>query len=229
MLNSAGPIEFNEDLAPFRMFNLVTDIVMLVSALGFQSVAAVVGHDFGSTVAGFAGLIRPDVFQIKSAPQTLHNVFFLPSANDDMLHSPQGLQAFLRDYFYSKSANWSGNSTPNPPHRLPSASPANVAILPPYYIMLLDHTMPMAVQNAANEGSRPLEEWLSEEDLGFYVSEFSRTGFQGGLNWYRCMTEAKWALNDMRIFTGKRITVPAMFLSGALDWGVYQSPGRWKG
>lgn len=75
MVNSSseptGPVQFADNLAPFCMFNLVTDVVLLVSALGYQSVATVVGHDFGSVVAGFSALIRPDLFKsvvIMSAP-----------------------------------------------------------------------------------------------------------------------------------------------------------------
>jgi len=266
MLNSSGeptgPVQYADNLAPFRMFNLVTDVVLLVSALGYQSVAAVVGHDFGSLVAGFSALIRPDLFKsvvIMSAPfpgappfpsstgnkssslvgplainkqlaelvdpRKHYTMYFsTPTANSDMLHPPQGLYGFLSDYFYSKSADWPGNT----PHRLPSASVESLATLPHYYIMLLEQTMPMAVKNATNEGTRPLEAWLPREDLSFYVSEYSRTGFQGGLNWYRCMTDAKWT-SDVLAFTGKRVTVPAMFLSGDKDWGVWQSPGALEG
>ncbi|KAJ3505708.1 hypothetical protein NLJ89_g7276 [Agrocybe chaxingu] len=68
-----GKIEYAEDLAPFRMLNLATDILALVYALGYTSVEAVVGHDFGSPVAAHCALIRPDVFKsvvLMSAPYT---------------------------------------------------------------------------------------------------------------------------------------------------------------
>src|SRR4249919_1849961 len=50
------------DLRSFDLLNIVRDTVGLVSALGFRSVAAVVGHDFGSPVAAWCALVRPDVF-----------------------------------------------------------------------------------------------------------------------------------------------------------------------
>ena len=62
---------FDDDISPFGPLNLVTDVVALVQALGLKSVAAVVGHDFGSPVAAYAGLIRPDIFRaavLMSAP-----------------------------------------------------------------------------------------------------------------------------------------------------------------
>src|SRR5436305_1039917 len=54
--------DYDGDLAPFRMLNLVRDALGLVSALGHRSVAAVVGHDFGAPVAAWCALVRPDVF-----------------------------------------------------------------------------------------------------------------------------------------------------------------------
>src|SRR5712692_9584963 len=63
--------DYDGDLAPFRLLNLVRDAFGLVSALGHRSVAAVVGHDFGAPVAAWCALTRPDVFRsvaLMSAP-----------------------------------------------------------------------------------------------------------------------------------------------------------------
>src|SRR5438094_3124435 len=63
--------DYDGDLHSFRMLNLVRDTIGLVAALGYRSVAAVVGHDFGSPVAAWCALIRPDVFRsvvLMSAP-----------------------------------------------------------------------------------------------------------------------------------------------------------------
>jgi pimeloyl-ACP methyl ester carboxylesterase len=54
---------FDGDLGSFRMLNLVRDALSLVLALGYRSVQAVVGHDFGSPVAAWCALVRPDVFR----------------------------------------------------------------------------------------------------------------------------------------------------------------------
>jgi pimeloyl-ACP methyl ester carboxylesterase len=53
---------YDGDVASFRLFNLVRDAFGLVAALGYSSVAAVIGHDFGSPVAAWCALLRPDVF-----------------------------------------------------------------------------------------------------------------------------------------------------------------------
>jgi pimeloyl-ACP methyl ester carboxylesterase len=53
---------YDGDVASFRLFNLVRDALGLVAGLGYRSVAAVIGHDFGSPVAAWCALLRPDVF-----------------------------------------------------------------------------------------------------------------------------------------------------------------------
>ena len=62
---------FDGDLGSFGLLNYVRDAVSLVSAFGYRSVAAVVGHDFGSVVAPWCPLVRPDIFRslvLMSAP-----------------------------------------------------------------------------------------------------------------------------------------------------------------
>ena len=59
-----------------------------------------------------------------------------------------------------------------------------------------------------------LPAWLTEADLDFYAGEFARTGFRGGLNWYRNI-DRNWEL--MAPFAGARVTVPALCMIGDLD------------
>ena len=64
-------VTFDQDLAPFSTLNRVRDMLALVAALGHRSLAGVVGHDFGSPMAGWCALARPDVFRsvvMMSAP-----------------------------------------------------------------------------------------------------------------------------------------------------------------
>jgi pimeloyl-ACP methyl ester carboxylesterase len=68
---SGADADYDGDLGAFRMLNLVRDALGLVSALGYRSVAGIVGHDFGSPVAAWCALLRPDVFRsvaLMSAP-----------------------------------------------------------------------------------------------------------------------------------------------------------------
>jgi pimeloyl-ACP methyl ester carboxylesterase len=68
---SGWSADYDGDLHPFSILNAVRDALGLVSALGCRSVAAVVGHDFGASVAAWCALVRPDVFRsvaLMSAP-----------------------------------------------------------------------------------------------------------------------------------------------------------------
>jgi len=64
-------VKFDDDLSPWRTLNEVTDMVALVSAFGHRAVSAVIGHDFGSPVAAWCAVARPDIFRsvvLMSAP-----------------------------------------------------------------------------------------------------------------------------------------------------------------
>ena len=142
-------------------------------------------------------------------------------ANDEMLHCPQGLHAFLRAYYHHKSADWPHNH----PHPLQARTASELAKLPDYYIMDLDKgmsatvapQMPTAEQIAANT-------WLPDRELAVYAAEFARTGLQGGLQWYRCQTDGH-KNGDLALYAGRSIDVPSMFIAGSADWGPWQWPG----
>lgn len=142
-------------------------------------------------------------------------------ANEDMLRAPQGVHAFLRAYFHVKSADWPDNR----PHALAGWSASELAKLPTYYVMDAAETMASTV---APDVPGPAEvaacRWLPDEDLAVYAAEYGRTGFQGGLQWYRVRTTGLWQ-EDLALFAGRAIDVPAVFVGGASDWGVWQTPG----
>jgi pimeloyl-ACP methyl ester carboxylesterase len=242
--------EYDGDLAPFRMANLARDAFGLVRALGHDSVACVVGHDFGASVAGWSALLRPDVYRavvLMSAPFTGAPALPAPPAADidaalaalarprkhyqryyatrpadaDMRHAPQGLHAFLRAYYHHKSADWAGNA----PFELAGWTAEELARMPTYYIMDQDQDMAATVApHMPGAGEIAANRWLPEADLAVYTGEFARTGFQGGLNWYRCRFEPA-LVAEQQMFAGRAIGIPAMFVAGRQDWGIHQSPG----
>jgi pimeloyl-ACP methyl ester carboxylesterase len=65
-----------------------------------------------------------------------------------------------------------------------------------------------------------LPHWLTEADIDFYVREFERTGFRGGLNWYR-NTDRSWEL--LAPLEGAKVTVPALYMGGDRD--LFPLPG----
>ncbi|KQW17362.1 alpha/beta hydrolase [Afipia sp. Root123D2] len=250
--------DYDGDLGSFRLLNLVRDVLALVSAIGVRSVAAVVGHDFGSSVAAWCALVRPDVFRavtLMSAPfagppalpfDTAGNVrtkaadpvhdeltalprprkhyqwfYSTREANDDMWRCPQGVHDFLRAYYHFKSADWAGNT----PYRLAGWSADELARLPEYYVMDLGKGMAETVAREMPSPERISRcAWLPDNELNFYSTEYRRTGFQGGLQWYRCGSSATLGA-ELELFSGRTIDVPSCFIAGRSDWGIYQKPG----
>jgi pimeloyl-ACP methyl ester carboxylesterase len=145
-------------------------------------------------------------------------------ANDNMWHATQGIHALLREQFYFKSADWEGNK----PFPLKSETASEFAKMPAYYIMDLNKGMAetMAEHQPSLEYIAACR-WLTEADLDVYTTQFTKTGFQAGLNYYRVdADDALW--NEQHIFAGKTIDVPACYIGGAREWGVYQRPGAYQ-
>lgn len=141
-----------------------------------------------------------------------------------MLDAPQGLHAFLRAYFHVKSGDWPGNR----PFPLRSWSASELAKLPTYYTMELNQSMPATVAPHMPTAEQISAcRWLTDDELGVYTDEFARTGFIGGLQWYRCKTSAAFD-SELQIFSGRTIDVPAIYLAGKHDWGTYQFPGNFE-
>ena len=139
-----------------------------------------------------------------------------------MWHCPQGVHDFLRAYYHHKSADWPATNR--------SAcrwTADELAKMPTYYIMDLGETM---AETVAHEMPSPDEiaacPWLTDAELAVYADEYGRTGFQGGLQWYRCRTGPRHA--ELQLFAGRTIDVPSMFIAGSSDWGIYQTPGAFE-
>jgi pimeloyl-ACP methyl ester carboxylesterase len=253
---------YDGDLHSFRLLNLVRDALGLVSAFGYRSVDAVVGHDFGSSVAAWCALVRPDVFRsvaLMSAPfagpprlpfntsdapprpkladpvhpelaalqrPRKHYQWYYSTrpANADMHRAPQGVHDFLRAYYHHKSADWKGNT----PYPLKSWSATELAKLPTYYVMDIASNMAETVaEEMPSAEAIATNKWLPDSELSFYSAEYVRTGFQGGLQWYRCGTSGAFT-PELETFSGRTIEAPSCFISGKQDWGTYQRPGVYE-
>ena len=145
-------------------------------------------------------------------------------ANENMWHAQQGIRDFIRGYYHFKSADWEGNQ----PHPLAARTAQQWALMPEYYIMDLNAgmaetvaaKMPSTTEVAAND-------WLPDDALDVYAAEYERTSFQGGLNGYR-MGGTTFGRAEVELYSGRTIDQPSMFISGASDWGTYQSPGSFE-
>lgn len=253
--------DFDGDLGSFQLTNIIKDTVGLVFALGYRSVACVVGHDYGSPVAAWCSLVRPDIFRsvvLMSAPfggpppmpfdtangapsidtstgpdvhEAMANLsrprkhyqwyYSTREANENMTNCPQGVHNFLRAYYHFKSADWKQNQ----PFPLESWSAGELAKLPTYYVMDKDKGMAETVApEMPSESEIAACTWFTDDELSVYSSEYSRNGFQGGLNSYRCQTDARYN-DDLRMLSNAAINVPSYFIAGKSDWGAFQRPG----
>ena len=145
-------------------------------------------------------------------------------ANADMHNCQQGVHAFLRGYFHYKSANW----TDNKPFRLMAWTASELAKMPTYYIMDLHKNMAETVEaEMPSLAQIAVCRWLPETELAVYTAEYERTGFQGGLQWYRRGTQGIDTA-ELQLFSGRTIDVPSIFIAGRSDWGTYQRPGNFE-
>ena len=195
----------------YSMLHLVGDMTGLVAALG-EKRAVIVGHDWGSLVAWNAALLRPDTFHAVVGM----SVPFLPRlpvkptammkamAGDRFLYilyfqepgkAEAELDARAREMMRGMLFTVSGD--------VDLAQFKKMMELPKTAGFLDGLTQP-----------EKLPAWLTEEDFEVYASTFERTGFRGGLNWYRNF-DRNWEL--LAAFADRRITVPALFIGGLRD------------
>lgn len=252
---SPVPVSYSDAVEPYSLLNLAGDMVALLGALDLSYVAAVVGHDFGSLVAGTCALVRPDLFHRLAllgtpfagapalgtavggppaddpihaallalpAPRRHYLLYYAgPDANRDMWNCPQGVSDMLRGYYHLKSADWPDNR----PHPLAAWSAEQLALMPPYYVMPATQTMAeIAAAHMPSGDQIATCSWLTEADLAFVAGEFRRTGFQGGMQWYRSAMRGDMA-RGLGLLAGRKVECPAIFIAGEGDWAAFQAPG----
>ncbi|MBU3066275.1 alpha/beta hydrolase [Nocardia sp. NEAU-G5] len=213
-LRGHGRTEAPPRLEDYGMTEHVADAVGLLDALG-ESTAVVVGHDWGANTAWAAAEMHPDRFSAVAAlsvpyrPRTPHPLPTVLRAQAGerfnwMLYFQEpgvaeaafsaDVTRTLRLVMYGLSGNAGDLGV-----RLLTGLPRNAVLL--------------------NEIPEPttLPTWLTDADLAYYVGEYERTGFTGGLNRYR-NADRDWHLLP-QLGTGT-ITQPSLFIGGALDTAV---------
>lgn len=203
----------------YTVSHLVADVVAVVSALGERR-AVIVGHDWGSPIAWYAALMRPDVFRAVAALSVpyIPPIGALPEGLtlNDLMRAGAGEQDYYRLYFQE-----------------PGVAEADLeadverSVLGFLYTISGD-IVTDGVRQVSWDGHFPMGEtvtdqlvvparlpsWLSAEDLAFYVGELGASGFRGGLNYYRNINALPEILAP---FVGATIDQPALYLGGELD------------
>jgi len=204
----------------YTLFHVLGDMLGLLDALAAPT-AIIVGHDVGANVAWQAALMRPDRFRgviglsVPFRPRgPVRPTTVMPQTDDAVFYQlyfqtpgvaeaefEHDIRRFIRATLYSISGDM--------PHREPTA------MMVPRQGGLLSRWASEFVNPPA------LPSWLSEADVDFYAAEFARTGFRGGLNWYRNI-DRNWEL--LAPFAGARVRKPALYIAGDRD-PVVSFPG----
>jgi pimeloyl-ACP methyl ester carboxylesterase len=208
-----GQSDRPEAIDQYTLLHLVGDIVGVLDALGVEQ-AVIVGHDFGAGVAWTAALLRPDRFRavialsvpFRSSRSPVVPTSVMPRTDSAIFYqlyfqvpgvAENELERDVRQTFVKLLFAASGDSPRD------TQTGGSVGMVPRNGSILTGMMMPAA-----------LPAWLREADIDFYASEFARTGFRGGLNWYRNI-DRNWEL--LAPFAGARVTVPALYMVGNRD------------
>ena len=196
----------------YTILHLVGDLVGLLDALD-AATSVIIGHDWGATVAWQAALLRPDRFRAVAAlsvpfrPRAkARPTSAMPRTADAQFYQlyfqePGVAEAeFERDVRTTIRSVLYGGSGDAPPG---AGGGSSLAMVPRGGNFL-----------RGSGGPNTLPPWLNERDIDFYTAEFERTGFRGGLNWYRNI-DRNWELQGA--FSGVAVKVPALYVAGDRD------------
>jgi pimeloyl-ACP methyl ester carboxylesterase len=198
---TSAPAEINA----YSIFDHVGDMVALVAALG-EKQAVIVGHDWGAPVAWHAALFRPDVFSAVAGMSVPP-----PSRGRgrplDILRE-SGITNFYWQYF----------QTPGVAER-EFERDVDVTMRTLLGRGFSDPSASLFIEDGKGflgdiSAIRPLPEWLSAADLTYFSEAYRKSGFRGGLNWYRNI-DRNWELTAP--WQGAQIHQPSLFIAGSID------------
>lgn len=209
-----GQTDRPDAIDQYTLLHLTGDMVGLLDALNVER-AVIAGHDWGAPVAWHCALLRPDRFRAViglSVPfwsrLPIQPTSLMPQTEDALFYqlyfqAPGVAEAeFESDVRRSIRCLLSAASG-HAPRRQNDDIPGNVGMVPRQGGFLSRLVDPPS-----------LPPWLTEADVDFYATEFTRTGFRGGLNWYRNI-DRSWEL--LAPFAGSRVSVPALYIAGDHD------------
>lgn len=191
----------------YTMLHHVGDLVALVQALGEQQ-AVVVGHDWGAPAAWHAALLRPDIFRAVAGL----SVPYTPPGPVDLLTAleRQRITTFYIQYFQTPGVAEAeleadvAATLRRSTYSLSGDGRGGVATVLEPGKGFLHNTEDPAV----------LPAWVDADDLAYAIAEFRRTGFRGGLNWYRAL---RWGPELLAPWHGAPIRQPSLFIAGDRD------------
>src|SRR5712692_3999646 len=220
-----GQTDRPDPVEAYTILHLVGDMVGLLDALGEER-AVIVGHDWGANVAWHAALMRPDRFPaviVLSIPYIPRGPVQGPHATvppTEAMRRMIGDHFFYQLYFQAPGVAEAEleRDVRVTMRRFLYAASGDASPTERWQPILPD---PSAQVLTLMGEPRTLPDWLTEADIDVYTAEFQRTGFRGGLNWYRNF-DRNWEL--LGAYSGAKIMQPTLFIWGERD-PVLDIPG----
>ena len=197
-------------VADYDMNHLTADLVGVLDALG-EGTAAIVGHDWGAAVAQHSALFYPERFTglvMMSVPysgRAAQNPL-------DVMRKSAG-ENFYYIVYHNESGGVAEQEYDGDPRGILSRlylSPNSPREAP----AITDPKRAAGGWIPRLGAPKGLPDWLSQDDLDYYVAEFEASGFQGGVNYYRTFALNWEQTADRDDFV---IKVPSMFFAGSKD------------
>jgi pimeloyl-ACP methyl ester carboxylesterase len=198
------------DIAAYNVADLSADLIGLIDDVGAEK-AVFIGHDWGSSVVWGTPQLHPD------RVEAVIGMSVPPVPRAQMPPTKAFRSIFGDNFFYmlyfqepGPADAELGADTRRTITRMlggltrsddPAAALRMIEPGPAGFIERLPET----------DG---LPDWITPEEIDHYVAEFDRTGFTGGLNWYRNL-DRNWEL--MADPPAATIDVPTMFIGGTDD------------
>jgi pimeloyl-ACP methyl ester carboxylesterase len=213
-----GQTDAPEAIDQYTQFHLIGDLVGLLDALG-EETAVIAGHDWGSIVTWSAAMLRPDRFRAvisMSVPfggrgparptqqwkaafgDNFFYILYFQTPGVAEHEFERDVRKTMRTVLFSASGDVTGE-------RLVAPRPMTAGFLD------------------GMTDPEQLPDWLTEADIDFYAGEFTRTGFRGGINWYRNF-DRNWEL--LAPWAGAKVTQPSLFIAGGKDSVIRMVGGR---
>jgi pimeloyl-ACP methyl ester carboxylesterase len=189
-----------DEIGAYNILELCGDVERLLDRVGAER-AAIVGHDWGATVAWHFALLHPE----RTACVAGISVPLVPNP-------PVAPLSIMREHF--------GEGFYIVWFQEPGV--AEQALARDVRRTLLTPLVWNPDWAARDDEDPPVPRFMTEHDVAVYVGEYERTGFRGGLNWYRNI-DRNWELT--RQFDDRKVELPALFMAGTRDSAVqWMSP-----
>lgn len=206
-----------EAVEEYDIEHLTDDLIGLLDDIG-EDQAVFVGHDWGSMVVGTLARLHPD----RVAGVVAMSVPFLPRGPMPPVQLMRA--AFADSFFYIvyfqepgvADADLSADTATTMRRMLGGLRPTDEGAA----------LVRMGAPGDAGFVERlpepeQLPDWLSQDELDHYTAEFTRTGFTGGVSWYRNL-DRNWEITPQ--LDGAKVTMPSLFIGGSLDPVLAMTP-----